>query len=104
MRRNFISTKERFFSRGSYTGASMNPARSLGPAILSGEWAYHWIYWAGPLLGAGVAGIMYRYESIEYYFLVFSFLLVLYGPIKIVDGQRLKQKKIIETTVVSPIE
>jgi len=38
----------------------MNPARSLGPAIIANKWKYHWIYWIGPLLGAGGAGIMYR--------------------------------------------
>lgn len=38
----------------------MNPARSLGPAIIAKQWKNHWIYWIGPLLGAGIAGLMYR--------------------------------------------
>ena len=34
------------------SGTSTNPARSLGPAIISGAWQGWWIYWAGPLVGA----------------------------------------------------
>jgi len=33
------------------SGTSTNPARSLGPAVISGEWTGWWIYWAGPFLG-----------------------------------------------------
>jgi glycerol uptake facilitator-like aquaporin len=32
------------------TGASMNPARSFGPALVADQWANHWIYWLAPLL------------------------------------------------------
>ncbi|GAA5512471.1 aquaporin Z 2 [Deinococcus carri] len=40
---------------GPITGASMNPARSFGPALASGLWTAHWIYWSAPVLGAALA-------------------------------------------------
>ena len=42
------------------TGASVNPARTIGPALAAGQWADHWVYWAGPLLGGAIAGIFYQ--------------------------------------------
>ena len=45
---------------GPVTGASMNPARSFGPAVAAGEWQDFWVYVAGPIIGAVVGAIAYQ--------------------------------------------
>ena len=46
---------------GPITGASMNPARSLGPALVSGETSSIWVYLLAPLIGASVAALTYQF-------------------------------------------
>jgi aquaporin NIP len=48
---------------GPVTGASMNPARSFGPALASGEWRDFWIYVAGPVAGAAMG--VFGYELVR---------------------------------------
>ncbi len=46
---------------GPISGASMNPARSFGPALVGAVWSGQWVYWVGPLLGASAAALLYRW-------------------------------------------
>lgn len=46
---------------GPLTGAAMNPARWFGPALVSGFLDNWYVYWIGPLIGAAIAGLSYRY-------------------------------------------
>jgi len=47
-----------------YTGASLNPARSFGPAVAGRDFpSYHWIYWVGPALGCAVSAGYYRFAK-----------------------------------------
>ncbi|GAB0097141.1 aquaporin [Sergentomyia squamirostris] len=47
-------------SGGPFSGGSMNPARSLGPALWNGDFDSHWIYWVGPILAALVVTPFYQ--------------------------------------------
>jgi aquaporin NIP len=46
---------------GSVSGASMNPARSLGPALVFDVWQSHWLYWLGPILGGLIGAAAYQF-------------------------------------------
>lgn len=45
---------------GPISGASMNPARSFGPALASGAWSHYWVYVAGPVAGALLGAFSYE--------------------------------------------
>ena len=50
---------------GPLTGGAMNPARTFGPALASAHWANHLVYWIGPLIGGGLAGLVQHYFLME---------------------------------------
>ncbi|XP_029450676.1 aquaporin-4-like isoform X2 [Rhinatrema bivittatum] len=75
---------------GSFSGGSMNPARSLGPAVITGIWEYHWVYWMGPMLGSVLAGISYEF-----------FVASSASREKLVACLTCKDIEIVETTSVS---
>ena len=50
---------------GAVTGASMNPARSFGPALVHMHWDWHWAYWVAPIAGAVVAALVYEHVLLE---------------------------------------
>ena len=48
------------FAEASLSGTSTNPARSFGPALISGDWQGWWVYWLGPLLGTLLGVAVFR--------------------------------------------
>lgn len=45
---------------GPVANASLNPARTFGPALAANVWDSHWVYWGGPIAGAVVAALVYE--------------------------------------------
>lgn len=54
------------FIEAPVSGTSTNPARSLGPALISGDWQGWWIYWAGPTLGMLLAVAVFRFTGLRW--------------------------------------
>ncbi len=50
---------------GPITGGAMNPARTFGPALASGHWAHHAVYWIGPLVGGALGALIYHHMLMQ---------------------------------------
>lgn len=47
------------WAESAVSGTSCNPARTFGPAVISGQWDGWWIYWVGPLVGTFAASLLF---------------------------------------------
>lgn len=54
------------YAEGPLSGTSTNPARTLGPAVISGCWTSHWLYWIAPLAGAGLALALFQLPMLKW--------------------------------------
>src|SRR5580693_561274 len=55
------------FAEGALSGTSTNPARSLGPAVVSGTWTDWWLYWLAPLAGATLAVWLFQLPMLKWW-------------------------------------
>nr|XP_033795678.1 aquaporin-5-like [Geotrypetes seraphini] len=62
-----------------FTGCSMNPARSLGPSVITTNFKDQWVFWVGPLLGALLASLFYNYLLFPYQWSLKERLAILKG-------------------------
>jgi aquaporin Z len=53
------------FVEAPVSGTSTNPARSLGPAVVSGDWNAWWVYWIGPIIGALIGVALFRFTWLK---------------------------------------
>ena len=50
---------------GPLTGAALNPARAFGPALVSGQWVGHVVYWIGPIVGGVLAALLWEHVLLD---------------------------------------
>jgi aquaporin Z len=55
------------YAEGPLSGTSTNPARTLGPAIISGWWTGHWIYWIAPICGALLGVLLFKMPVLKWW-------------------------------------
>ncbi|KAJ3144227.1 hypothetical protein HK101_002761, partial [Irineochytrium annulatum] len=44
-----------------YDNTSLNPARTFGASVVSGDWSAHWVFWVGPCLGSLIGAGVYKF-------------------------------------------
>ncbi|XP_063301394.1 aquaporin-2-like [Pelobates fuscus] len=79
-----------------YTGCSMNPARSFAPALITGNFHDHWIFWVGPISGAVLACLLYNYVFVPYDLSLSERLDILQGEIAEENEREEKRKQSVE--------
>ena len=53
------------WAEAAFSGCSVNPARSLGPALIAGNFTDHWVYWIAPALGVIIITLFFRWRRIN---------------------------------------